>query len=55
MTEHTPDDGDEVEPVDIPTDPQIQSEEHTGKTGESGAPETPGGSSTPQAEDEGDA
>ena len=47
MEEREAHDGDEVDPVDIPTDPKIQSEEHTGKTEESGAPETPGGSSTP--------
>jgi hypothetical protein len=47
MDEHAPSEGDEVEPADIPTDPQIQPGERTGRTGESGAPEIPGGSSVP--------
>ena len=54
MEERNGNEGEEVDPVDIPTDPQIQPDEQPGKTGQSGAPETPGGSSTPP-EDEGDA
>lgn len=42
----------EVDPADIPTDPQIQPDDQPGKPGMSGAPETPGGSSTPPPDEE---
>ena len=47
MEEREAHDDGEVDPADIPTDPQIQPDDQPGKTGMSGAPETPGGSSTP--------
>ena len=54
MESHDEDRGGEQDPKTIPTDPQLAPAVRSGQRGESGAPETPGGSSRPIGSDQED-